>query len=102
MAYKTTRGEDPTDDLDAAFVELDEFHNFIIATRRYIELYAAFEDIDEGEDHRIDFSEFSAGLQLLAQWGVTVENAEEEFQKIDENGGGQILFEEFCSWALQR
>ena len=25
---------------------------------------------------------------------------EKEFQKIDKDGGGQILFEEFCEWAI--
>lgn len=52
-----TRGKDPNpNDLDGSFIELDEFLTFMVAMRRYIELYAAFEDIDEGKDHRINFS----------------------------------------------
>ena len=27
---------------------------------------------------------------------------EEEFNKIDKNGGGQILFSEFVDWALEK
>ena len=27
---------------------------------------------------------------------------EAEFEKIDKNGGGQILFSEFVDWALER
>merc|ERR1719471_50447 len=73
MAYKVSRAFDPSDnELEAAFIEFDEFRIFLVNVRRYIELYAAFEDIDEGDDHRIDFSEFSAGLELLDHWGIQV------------------------------
>ena len=27
---------------------------------------------------------------------------EEEFNNIDKNGGGYILFDEFCDWAIQK
>jgi len=27
---------------------------------------------------------------------------EDEFHKIDKNGGGFILFDEFCEWAISR
>ena len=27
---------------------------------------------------------------------------EAEFEKIDENGGGQVLFKEFVTWALDK
>lgn len=69
---------------------------------RYIQLYAAFEDIDQGNDHRIDLNEFRAGLDLLRNWGIDVTNVEQEFSLIDSNDGGQILFEEFCMWAIQK
>ena len=45
--------------------------------------------------------EFSEGLELLSEWGAKVNNPKAEFDKIDVNGGGQILFEEFCVWALK-
>ena len=66
-----------------------------------MELYAAFDHIDTGDDNRIDLSEFKQGLVFIKDWGVVVEDAEAEFSVIDD-GGGQILFDEFCHWALQK
>ena len=36
------------------------------------------------------------------QWVGPVEDMEAEFDKIDKNGGGQILFSEFVDWALEK
>ena len=66
-----------------------------------MELYAAFDLIDSGDDNRIDLNEFKQGLKFLKDWGVVVENPEAEFKVIDD-GGGQILFDEFCHWALKK
>lgn len=38
---------------------------------------------------------------MLKEWGIKVDNPEETFASIDENGGGQVLFNEFASWALK-
>jgi len=70
-----------------------------------MELYAAFDHIDTGDDNRIDLSEFKQGLVFLKDWGVEVADAEEEFKIIDQGAGGaggQILFDEFCHWALRK
>ena len=36
------------------------------------------------------------------QWIGGVEDLEAEFDSIDVNGGGQILFSEFIDWALSK
>ena len=36
------------------------------------------------------------------QWVGPIDNLEEEFDSIDKNGGGQILFSEFVEWALAK
>ena len=43
-------------------------------------------------------------MGLLRGWGILVdeEHLEAEFNAVDLNGGGQILFVEFCDWALNR
>ena len=53
---------------------------------------------------QVDLAEFSQAVGLLRGWGITVdeEHLEAEFNAVDLNGGGQILFVEFCDWALNR
>ena len=60
-----------------------------------------FDNIDTGDDRRVDIEEFKAGLSSL---GMELENeeAEAEFADIDKNGGGQILFDEFCTWLAEK
>ncbi len=38
----------------------------------------------------------------MERWTGPVEDMEAEFAKIDVNGGGQILFNEFVDWALAK
>jgi hypothetical protein len=35
----------------------------------------------------------------LAEWGIAIDNVEGIFSCIDQNGGGQILFNEFANWV---
>merc|ERR1711879_899539 len=104
MAYKIARESDDTDSkLEKGFVDKGEFRILLVNVKRFIELYAAFDHIDTGDDNRIDLDEFKAGLEPLKDWGVEVADPEAEFKVIDgENGGGQILFDEFCHWALRK
>ena len=39
---------------------------------------------------------------ILEKWVGPIENMDDEFDKIDENKGGQILFKEFVDWALAK
>ena len=41
-------------------------------------------------------------LHNVLQWVGPIEDMEEEFDSIDTNGGGQILFNEFIDWALAK
>ena len=54
-----------------------------------------------GDDRRVDLQEFKRGLLCL---GLSMRDAEAEaeFQLIDQNGGGQILFDEVCEWFLSK
>jgi len=102
-AYRAARGASPSDnEMESSFVQENEFRALLVNIRRYIELYAAFDAIDDGDDGRIDFEEFSTSLDMLKEWGIKVENPKEEFEAIDSNDGGQILFNEFCQWAMKK
>ena len=72
--------------------------------RQYFELYVAFCRLDLSNDHRIDLHEFKGNLDMLHRWGVPVEEEEAEavFNHIDSNGGGYVMFDEFCIWAITR
>ena len=84
------------------YVERDEFRVLLVYLRQYFELYVAFNRLDTNQDQRLDLVEFRNSLDTLAKWGINVkpEEAEAEFQKIDVNGGGAVLFDEFCHWAI--
>ena len=61
--------------------------------------------IDTGDDNRVSKEEFCAEniKAAVEKWtGETLEDMEAEFDSIDENGGGQILFGEFVKWALDK
>lgn len=39
---------------------------------------------------------------VIEKWVGPIDNMEEEFDQIDSNDGGQILFREFVLWCLSR
>ena len=61
-----------------------------------------FDTVDTSDDRRMDFQEFKAAIPLLEQWGGHVPNPAAEFGRIDTDGGGLILFDEFSAWALKQ
>jgi len=67
----------------------------------FAKLFQIFQTIDSGDDRRIDFREFNAGLSQL---GLHLDQAQaqKEFDSIDGNHGGQVLFVEFCSYVRRR
>merc|ERR1719355_235867 len=84
------------------YVQKKEFRILLQCLRHYFELWVMFEKIDTAGDRRIDLGEFQACLPILAQWGVQVSAGQESavFNQIDRNHGGQVLFIEFCNWAI--
>ena len=82
-------------------VQGKEFRMLLVYVRRYFELLAMFDTIDTGEDRRVDIDEFKRAMQLLAGWGVKVEDPEAAFKEIDSDGGGQVLFDEFAMERLK-
>jgi Ca2+-binding EF-hand superfamily protein len=84
------------------YIEKCEFRLFLVYLRQYFEVWQMFEQTDQGGDRRVDLSEFKAALGKIAEWGLQIDDPEAEFKKIDTNGGGQILFDEFAAWALAK
>lgn len=97
-AYKKTILKDGDGD---DWVEKHEFHALLLNIFWFNKLWQVFSHIDTGADRRIDLREFQAGMSQL---GVHLTDAEsvQEFNKIDGNHGGQVLFVEFCAYIRQR
>lgn len=86
----------------ADFVELSEFRVLFVYLKRYLLLWEIFFAVDAGDDRRISLAEFKMALPKLAEWGASVDDPDGEFNRIDTNGGGQILFVEFADWGLKK
>ncbi len=91
------------------YVEKGEFRMLLLCLRQYYELYAMFNRIDTSDDRRIDLAEFKQSLAQLRKWKAKDVPAEDdeaaiaaEFEKMDTDGGGKILFGEFCDWAVTK
>ena len=41
-------------------------------------------------------------MPCITKWVGPIEDPQAEFNKIDKNGGGQVLFGEFCDWAINK
>ena len=97
---RDSRGDD--------YVEKAEFRQLLVALRQVFEVYLIFNRIDTSDDRRISLDEFKAKLPELERWGAPIEDAEAEFARIaggaegGAEGGGQLLFTDFCAWALER
>ncbi len=81
------------------FITRYEFAYFLKYLQVYNDLWKAFDEFDQDDDMRVDREEFFKGQQALGM-GLSKEEANSLFDKIDTNHGGKILFEEFSEWAI--
>lgn len=86
----------------AEYVEFCEFRMLLWYLRQYFELYEMFDAVDTEDDRRINLDEFKKAVPTIETWGVKIPNPEETFKEVDKNGGGQVLFIEFCDWAFKK
>ena len=84
------------------YVEKCEFRLLLVYLRQYFEIWQMFDLVDSSDDRRVSYSEFVESLPRIQAWGVKVTDPQTEFSKIDKNGGGMVLFDEFAHWALEK
>ena len=84
------------------YVERSEFRLLMCYIYDFFELWIAFDEIDTSDDRRITLAEFKKAIPLVEKWGVKITDADATFKEIDANGGGFILFIEFCEWAFEK
>jgi len=97
-AYKKTILKDGDGD---SWVEKKEFHALLLNIFWFNKLWQVFDTIDSDDDRRIDANEFCRGMSNLGLQ-MSQQEAMAEFQKIDMNHGGQVLFVEFCAYIRTR
>ena len=83
------------------FIERSEFALLLQYMVYFNNLWHKFEAIDSDHDRRLDLAEFTAGCQILGL-DISAEETEAEFMRCDADGGGMILFGEFCGWCASR
>jgi len=85
-------------------LEFPEFRLFLQSLRQFFEYYQAFSRIDTGADRRISKEEFTSPAikASIEKWVGPITDMAAEFDKVDSDGKGQILFGEFVSWALEK
>jgi len=91
-AYKRTIREGNGDD----WVQKKEFKPLLGALFYFNKIFWLFNEVD-GDDRRVDFGEFKKCIGL-AGIRMSEMDSRKEFSQIDRNGGGIILFDEFCHW----
>jgi Ca2+-binding EF-hand superfamily protein len=96
-AYKKTILKDGDGD---DWVEKKEFHALLLNIFWFNRLWQVFDAMD-GDDRRMDVQEFTSGMGRVGL-NLSPQEAQAEFQKIDSNSGGQVLFVEFCAYVRKR
>jgi hypothetical protein len=83
------------------WIQKEELHALLLNIFWFNKLFVLFEQVDTGNDRRIDLQEFMKGMHLLGLQMSDVE-ARQEFAKMDADKGGQVLFVEFCAWVRSK
>ena len=96
-AFHFTRKSEASSDGDD-WIQKKEFPALLKNLHFFNQIYRVFNNIDESGDMRIDASEFSKGVKALGIRASALD-ARDMFNEIDNNGGGYILFDEFCRYC---
>jgi hypothetical protein len=68
--------------------------------RQYFEYFVMFKKMDTSGDNKLSKKEFIEAIPNLKKWGVLVTDVNAEFDNIDTNKGGEILFDEFSHYCI--
>ena len=77
-------------------IEFRKFHRLLDLLYYYNELSELFGQLDINNDKRISFNKFRKDHELIGQSDSDEDRLQEEFDSIDSNHGGHILFDEVC------
>ena len=86
---------------DTGYVERREFKKLLHFIIYFTRLWDEFEQIDRDKDDRLTLSEFIAGSSAVGH-SMSRAEAHHEFDSMDVNHGGVVLFDEFVAWCAHR
>lgn len=95
--YKCTIATEKKHD---GFVHRRDFKRLVVNVFYFNKLYWIFDQVD-GDDRRITAQEFKQAL-TLCHCNMSDAEAQRDFQACDKNGGGMILFDEFCHYFASK
>jgi Ca2+-binding EF-hand superfamily protein len=84
-----------------SFIDRAEFAKLLWFIHYFNNSWGAFSQIDSDHDRRLNVEEFAAGCATLGL-KLSPAEAKKEFDACDSNGGGMVLFDEFCAWIAKR
>lgn len=95
-AYKASFGDEGDE-----FIHKREFKILLANLFYFNKLFWLFDQVDQDHDRRMDIKEFTWCMSMCGL-KLSQPKLEAEFKKIDQNGGGIILFDEFCRYFTDR
>lgn len=101
-AYNAAKNKSQSRKSRDDYVERSEYRWLLQYLRQYYEYWVAFDQIDLDSDRRITYKEFDFAMPILERWGIDVSNPQACWRDCDKNGGGVVLFDEFCDWAIKQ
>jgi Ca2+-binding EF-hand superfamily protein len=99
-AYKATINSSESNGDD--WVQKKEFKRLLGNLFYFNKIFWIFDNSDGDKDRRMDFAEFKNCLTSVAGGQMTESAMRADFSKVDRNGGGFILFDEFCRYFTQK
>lgn len=85
---------------DDNFISPSEFRFLLQYLQEFYELWLIFDQVDADNDRRISKEEFKKAKDVLAKFGMDTSDMDAQWKSFDANGGGQVLFDEFCEKAI--
>mmetsp|Transcript_87116 Transcript_87116/g.251592 ORF Transcript_87116/g.251592 Transcript_87116/m.251592 type:complete len:526 (+) Transcript_87116:67-1644(+) len=83
------------------FIEKKEFKALLLNLFYFNKLFWLFDQSDSDRDRRMDLKEFQFCTNMVGL-KMSPTKSQAEFARIDRNSGGIILFDEFCSYIVEK
>eukprot|EP00727_Mastigamoeba_balamuthi_P003302 m51a1_g1297 hypothetical protein (164) ;mRNA; f:187974-188588 len=96
LAFKTA------DTSEDEFIQFNEFEDLLRLLCQYDRVWKKFEQLDTSGDHRVSFDEFREGYGILGLPQASEDDLRRDFDSMDSNRGGYVLFNEFCVYFARR